>query len=242
MKLRRYTRAFTLIELLVVVSIIALLVSILLPALGKARQAAKRTICTVQVRQIGLAMMYYAADNRDTYMFYNDKSVWPATELWTTYLIWYQKLIAGDYFEGTEALTCPSHKLDKKLPLAQRLSYGMSIAFAHDYSVYPFQVRAWKVPEIKAPAETIVVVDSANPHYPERGGVLAVYGWWKDPAVVPPGDAYVAYARDGGWCGTVWADGHGSSVRATDPDDPSTIYDPSALTTINSVPDFWSVR
>jgi len=56
-------RAFTLIELLVVVSIIALLVSILLPALGSAREQARRSVCSNNIRQICLGLYLYAADN-----------------------------------------------------------------------------------------------------------------------------------------------------------------------------------
>jgi len=57
--------AFTLIELLVVVSIIALLIAILLPALGAARQSAQFTQCLNNFRQFGIALNTHAGDNKD---------------------------------------------------------------------------------------------------------------------------------------------------------------------------------
>lgn len=60
-------KAFTLIELLVVVAIIALLISILLPSLSRARELAKQTSCTANLKAIGQSLYIFQEDNRNVY-------------------------------------------------------------------------------------------------------------------------------------------------------------------------------
>jgi prepilin-type N-terminal cleavage/methylation domain-containing protein len=63
-------RAFTLIELLVVVAIIAVLIAILLPSLGRAKANAVRVKCAAQLKQWGMVITMYAQENQDWFGAY----------------------------------------------------------------------------------------------------------------------------------------------------------------------------
>jgi len=118
-------RAFTLIELLVVISIIAVLMSILMPALGKVKEQAKKVVCGTNLHQQGVGFMAYAADYNN-YPRPVQKGFWPwGTMCWADPVVMPNSFIGnmspaglisagqaalldGKYIEGGEFLYCPA--------------------------------------------------------------------------------------------------------------------------------------
>ncbi|MGB0766813.1 MAG: DUF1559 domain-containing protein [Phycisphaeraceae bacterium] len=100
-------KAFTLIELLVVISIIALLIAILLPALGAARASARDIQCLSRMRQITIAATAYSADNKQQFPPNNRQQ--GSTNVWFTYIVGYlpNENTTGGAGEG-DIFACPN--------------------------------------------------------------------------------------------------------------------------------------
>lgn len=98
------SKAFTLIELLVVVSIIALLVSILMPALGRAREQAKAVVCQSHLKEWGTILLLYATDYNDR--FFPGPGVSPDRR-WPEILIPYYSADRADDTTASEIRCCP---------------------------------------------------------------------------------------------------------------------------------------
>ena len=134
---------FTLIELLVVVAIIAVLVAILLPALGRARDQAKEVICTSNLKQQGTAFLMYAQENNDWMIHY---ASWPPFSGnfhydWTGYIALYLGLPPYDIRDdGTQvAWVASSRNTVFRCPAnTYSYSYGLNSDLAPNIPPYGF--------------------------------------------------------------------------------------------------------
>ena len=106
---------FTLIELLVVIAIVALLLSILLPSLSKAKDQAKSVVCRSQTKQYGVAFFTLASENNDKFM--------PLTTYTDLENSWIEKirLYTGDL---EELRFCPAMKKESYDPAYKRSQFG----------------------------------------------------------------------------------------------------------------------
>jgi prepilin-type N-terminal cleavage/methylation domain-containing protein/prepilin-type processing-associated H-X9-DG protein len=139
------SNGFTLIELLVVISIVGLLIAILLPALAKAREAAKLSACSSNLKQIGVGAYSYSTDNKGMVVLCQDPAL-GVQALSPKYYVQYSlfKTFAIDYLSAprtgsqlyTGALRCPGKKVVDDSGRVITASYLLGQAVANWYTRY----------------------------------------------------------------------------------------------------------
>jgi prepilin-type N-terminal cleavage/methylation domain-containing protein len=159
-QISRKNKGFTLIELLVVISIISLLVSILLPALGAARATSRRIQCLNKIRQQHLGIMMYASDFEDSYPY--DQSV-SGVEPWTTLVGRYLNQDYTHSYKFRPVYRCP----EKSSEITIAADWGF---WYTDYGIHRTLINKVRTSDIKNPSNLFVLGDYFNVtkrvHYP----------------------------------------------------------------------------
>ncbi len=158
--------AFTLVELLVVIGIIALLISILLPALNKARESARSAACLAQLRQIGHASALYASDHGG---YLVPSYVHPATPEGDRIHQFLSRYLPNT--AGRTVWTCPSALpgVNEEFPMTYGANQGVHV---YANTILPRLAPLAKVVRIRRSAEVIAFLDAS-----QVSGVYTSAGW-----------------------------------------------------------------
>lgn len=190
--MRRRT-GFTLIELLVVIAIIAILAAILFPVFTSARDTAKRTKCSSNCRQMGIALTMYIQDNDDCFPLYNrDPWGYMGPSSWPVVIKRYRS--NNDFM-----MICPNAK-----PI-YLCTYGFNFYYLNDSSF----TRGVKLSKVAHPSQTVGICETG---WSDGGDPHGEYGDYVAYAPSMQAKSWVYLERPAYYhndsCVVVWCDGH----------------------------------
>lgn len=204
-----FTGTFTLIELLVVISIIAILASMLLPALSKAKEKSKTISCQSSLKQIGTAVFGYVGDYSEYLPHAGDSS---STRLDGASICW--KAQVAPYLGITELskyklehgiFNCPSQKNTCVLGYGDNGFYG-GYGWNWRYLGYrddPVYEPAWcKISSISKPSQTIEIGDTSDYYYTNSSSAFTCLYLYSNSDI-----EFIADRHSNGGS-YAWADGH----------------------------------
>ena len=235
-RIESFNRAFTLIELLVVIAIIAVLAALLLPALGRAKQAGQSTQCLNNVRQIQLAVQLYTEDFNGWYPYNHETYVATADTYVSNYRAWvngymnYKEenwyntntsvLLAdgtvGAYLQNAAVFRCPADKsyVESFLGKFNRVrSVSMNTAVGSRYGGLDNQFFQ-KYETLREPSRIFVLAEEHEDSIDDNSMLVPVR---YSRGGLDPTFPNLPASRHGGRCSVSFADGHVESKKWIDP-------------------------
>jgi prepilin-type processing-associated H-X9-DG protein/prepilin-type N-terminal cleavage/methylation domain-containing protein len=211
---------FTLVELLVVIGIIALLISILLPSLQKARRAATAVACQSNMKQVYVAFVMYAQQNKGA-LIPNGVKNWSGAS-WATTNIWSSYVVEGKYLgeNGSKVMGCPGNDRDTEFSTGS--VYGSPMrdpGYWGTPGFYPKMKTKYRWEEIGRsafstdPARFTILIDSVR-NYPDGPGQdLAGKSFFKGDAEHPSQSIACRHSKR---ANVLFVDGHLEAMLKTE--------------------------
>jgi len=205
-------RAFTLIELLVVIAIISILAAILFPVFAQARESARRTTCTSNLRQLGLGVRMYLQDYDDRFFphWFMTNAYWfgRLDMRFSPIRVLRQEGHLYPYLRNTEIQRCPSFQGLSDFDGATA-GYGYNVA----YLTSGFGEQGVSEATLASPARCAMFADAANYDFGRRA-IKETTSIWPPSSTVLYGYAVVHF-RHQGRASILFADGHVKTAAPT---------------------------
>lgn len=199
----RSKKAFTLIELLVVIAIIAILASLLLPALANAKARGQRVYCMNSLRQIGVFFHYFTEDNDDYFPAHRNQGVNDPNSF-ISKSNWWGTAIVGKESGRTNLFHCPNAPTKSR---KKNETGGTSWAWAFDCDNVGYGYNGWFLG--KHPYENYAQPDALTESIPIAGYTFNSYGRFKRARVRNPSENLLIgdkrpYGNPPAWSSSLW--------------------------------------